>query len=528
MIPWSRKELLSGLQKIARQTASSNALCIFIDSLDEYEGQHEDLFNVLSNIAHASPIKLWVASRPCNVFEKALGKNQTPKLYLENLNRPYIELFVKNKLQNRADFQALALSGPYAAELASDIVERSKGVFLWVNLVVLLVKQGLVNEDRLVDLKRRVSAYPADLNDFFRHIMDSLQVQIARGFSVALAAKKPLSVVSFWYLDELELNPDVAITKQVDKLAVKNERLECFWMEEVRKMGARINGRFKRFLEIYVTYHGRLQRVLKKWTPSTFDVHYALCNIQLAEVKELHPKLAYSQTLARLTEGIFYSARQFEKFHHRSLSIVLEHLDHTITGYGHRLYPWENPEDGNLIIEAVMSNLAYFTSNRFEKDVISEETRLKRLQRMFNIMKYLTADGLHDPQSHIEVVGNPLDMILLLVEARPVTGYIPFRTVLLGLEFYDNGTILGILLCLCKSGLVDLEEFRELVAHVRRLTNLWNAKELEEMTRVASKATIGPALSKAQVGRFGKTKYTKEKGKLHRWLGKLKSGCSIS
>jgi hypothetical protein len=147
---------------------------------------------------------------------------------------------------------------------------------------------------------------------------------------------------------------------------------------------------------------------------------------------------------------------------------------------------------------------------------------------MFNIMKYLTADGLHDPQSHIEVVGNPLDMILLLVEARPVTGYIPFRTVLLGLEFYDNGTILGILLCLCKSGLVDLEEFRELVAHVRRLTNLWNAKELEEMTRVASKATIGPALSKAQVGRFGKTKYTKEKGKLHRWLGKLKSGCSIS
>lgn len=72
-------------------------------------------------------------------------------------------------------------------EIASDIVERSQSVFLLVRLVVHLVKPGLINEDRLVELKRRVSAYPAELNDFFKHIMDSLgpfyQAQIAIGFS---------------------------------------------------------------------------------------------------------------------------------------------------------------------------------------------------------------------------------------------------------------------------------------------------------------------------------------------------------
>jgi hypothetical protein len=549
--PWNRKELLNGLQKITRQTASSNAFCIFIDGLDEYEGEHEDLVNVLSNIVHASPIKLCVASRPWNVFEKALGTNQTRKLYLENLNRPDIELYVKNKLQDRADFRALALSSPDATELALDIVERSRGVFLWVYLVVLLVKQGLVNEDRLVDLKRRVSAYPADLNDFFKHIMDSLdpfyQAQIARGFSVALAAREPLSVVSFWYLDELELDPDVAITKQVDSLAVKNQRLERFWKEEARKMGARINGRFKGFLEIIVdrrdwetpsdalvdflhrTVRDFLitedcQRVLKEWTPSSFDVHYALCNIQLAEVKELHPKLAALSTLRRLTEGIFYSVQQFEKYHQKSLNTVLEHLDQSIKGYGPKMYPWEKREDDNFIIEAVMRNLTHFISNRFETDTISEETRLNSLEKIFDSMNRLTADDLREPESHIEVVGNPLDMIILLVETRPLTGYIPFRVVLLGLEFYDTGTILSILRCLCKSGLVDLEEFHELNAQVRRLTTLWNAKELEEMTRVASKAAVGPGLPQAQNGRSGKTKNTKEKGKLHRWLGKLKIG----
>jgi hypothetical protein len=50
--------------------------------------------------------------------------------------------------------------------------------------------------------------------------------------------------------------------------------------------------------------------------------------------------------------------------------------------------------------------------------------------------------------------------------------------------------ILSILRCLCKNGLVELEQFRKLTAQVRRLTTLWDAKELEEMTHVTRKATI--------------------------------------
>ncbi|KAF3396409.1 hypothetical protein F1880_007186 [Penicillium rolfsii] len=549
MGPWNRKELLKGLRKITRQMASSTAFCIFIDGLDEYQGEHEDLINVLSNIAHASPIKMCVASRPWNVFERALGTNQTRKLYLENLNRPDIELYVKNNLQDRADFQALALSNPDAAELASDIVERSKGVFLWVYLVVLLVKQGLVNEDRLVDLKRRVSAYPADLNDFFKHIMDSLdpiyQAQIARGFSVALAATNPLSVVSFWYLDELELDADMAITKQVDNVAVKSQRLERFWREEVRKMGARINGRFKGFLEIVKAQDWKTpseirvyflhrtvrdflatedcQRVLQEWTPSHFDVHFALCNIQLAEVKELHPKLEDPQTLARLTDGIFCSARQFEKYHQVSLNTVLDHLERAIAGYNPSLYPWGTPDDKNFIMHAVMSNLTHFISHRFETEIISEQERIKCLERMFHTLAGIFDDDLRDPPSQLEVVRNPLDMILLLVETRPLTGNIELLEVLSALELYDVGTIRGILRCLCKSGLVDLQEFRELTTQVRRLTSLWDAKELEEMTRLASESRTGSGLPQPRIGRFGKTKGTQEKGRLHRWLGKLKS-----
>jgi hypothetical protein len=492
----------------------------------------------------------------------------TRKLYLEKLNKPDIELFVKNQLQDRADFRALALASPDAAELASEIVQRSNGIFLWVYLVVLLVKQGLVNEDRLVDLKRRVSAYPVDLDSFFKHIMDSLdpiyQAQIARGFSVALAARKPLSVVSFWYLDELEQDASVAITKPVDDLSEKMKRMENFWTEEVRKMTVRLNGRFKGFLEIVVP-HGSgaqhrvpselkvdflhrtvrdflftedCQRVLKEWTPSDFDVHFALCNIQLAEAKELHLKLTEMECIIDLTDAIFHSARQFEICHQRSLNHVLEQLGSTLEVYGRGLSPWLDKqiapwckmEFKDFAVYAVMTNQTCFISNLFEANLISEKERLDYLQEIFMIAGKVYVEELHELPM-VNVVGNPLEMILILVETRPLSGYIPFSTVLGGLEFYDTTTILGILRPLCKHGLVELEEFRDAAAQVRRLTTLWDAKELEEMTRTARKVIKLP-LSEGQSKRTWRSHIrspeknisNKDKGKLHRLLERLKSG----
>lgn len=557
MISWSRQELFNGLQRITQQTALSTAFCIFIDGLDEYEGEHEDLVNILSNIAHTSPIKLCVASRPWNVFEKTLGTNKTRKLYLENLNRPDIELYVKNHLQDRTDFQALALYSRDAIGLVSDIVERSNGVFLWVYLVVLLVKQGLVNEDRLVDLKRRVNAYPADLNTFFKHIMDSLdpfyQAQIARGFSVMLAARQPLSVVSFWFLDELELDPNIAIAKKVDNESEKNKRLESFWKEEIRKMTTRLNGRFKGLLEIVWTHQWAspseikveflhrtvrdflvtedCQRVLKKWTPPSFDIHFAICNIILAEVKELHTQTSSSTVSKRLAETIFYSAQKVKECHQRSLNNILEHFERTIASYGDFMSPWNLLKTKSFLTYAVMTNLTGYISNRLKTNTITEQERLDCLQNIFSTARHYSADDLHGLPFQVEVVGKPLEMILILVETRPLEGNISFHVVLAGLELYQSATVLGILRCLCKNGLVELEDFRYLASQVRSLTTSWDTKELEELTRTARNKTPGPGISQKQVGltkrpntRPPHTRTSKERGRLKRWIEKLKSG----
>lgn len=249
---WTRGELLRGLRNLAQHNASSTAICIFIDGLDEYDGDHEDLLEVIQSFASSSIIKLCVASRPWPVFEEALGK--CPKLYLQDLNKPDIELFVKSNPVTRPDFQKLKLLNPEADELIREIVEKSKGVFLWVFLVVRSLRQGLLNSDRFVDLQRRLRTFPSDLNHFFEHILNDLdpiyRPQTARGFLAAMSARDVLSVTNFWNLDVEEANPNFALTLKVSD---SYEFREVEERTRVETMTKRINGRYKGLLEVTQT-----------------------------------------------------------------------------------------------------------------------------------------------------------------------------------------------------------------------------------------------------------------------------------
>jgi hypothetical protein len=133
---WTRQELLDAFRNLTQDNGSSTAFCIFVDGLDEYEGEHEELVQVIKIFAKNPNVKLCIASRPWNVFEAAFGDDPIRKLYLQDLNRPDIALYVKNKLEDRPDFQKLRWQNPEADELIKELMDKSQGVFLWVFLVV--------------------------------------------------------------------------------------------------------------------------------------------------------------------------------------------------------------------------------------------------------------------------------------------------------------------------------------------------------------------------------------------------------
>lgn len=111
-----------------------------------------------------SNVKLCIASRPWNVFESAFGNSSTRKVYLQNVNKPDIQLYVKNKLGDRADFIALRGRDPQADVIIKELIEKAQGVFLWVYLVVRSMIHGLQNFDRISDMQRRLRSFPDDLD----------------------------------------------------------------------------------------------------------------------------------------------------------------------------------------------------------------------------------------------------------------------------------------------------------------------------------------------------------------------------
>lgn len=77
-----------------------------------------------------------------------------------------------------------------------EIVDKSQGVFLWGFLVVKDLLQGVTNADPVPMLRERLKTIPAELEVYFKQILDSVEVRyqflMAMSFQSALAATEPL------------------------------------------------------------------------------------------------------------------------------------------------------------------------------------------------------------------------------------------------------------------------------------------------------------------------------------------------
>ncbi|KAF4545181.1 Small s protein [Lasiodiplodia theobromae] len=244
---WAYGELLEAFSHLAQQRRVAAKFCFFVDGLDEYEGDCEQLVRLLADLANKSPdFKICVSSRPWNVFKNAFGGEMFPKLHLEDLTRADIRAYVTDKLGENQLYRNLQVQQNSRNHFVEEIVSRANGVFLWVHLVVHSLLDGLRNEDRLSDLERRLQLLPTSLEGYFQHMWESLggayQRQAAETFSIKLAAERPLTLMTFSMLDEEE-----------DNFAVKWEthpmtHEELFHRHEVMKK--RLNARCKDLLEI--------------------------------------------------------------------------------------------------------------------------------------------------------------------------------------------------------------------------------------------------------------------------------------
>lgn len=241
---WKLSQLKNHLLRLEK-VSSNTKICFFIDGLDEYDGEHLDLIQVITKLAKIPSIKICVSSRRWPCFEDSFGAKIDCKLYLEDLTRDDIARFARDKMEEALQFQNYIRQSQEYLDLVAEITRKAQGVFLWVFLVVRSLRDGLTNGDGVHLLRERLDEIPSDLEEFFRKILLSVhniyRRQMAVTFQVALQAPGPINVLTYWLLEEeCRPNRNLCLRSRISKR-------DLISLEE--EMIRRLNGRYKGLLE---------------------------------------------------------------------------------------------------------------------------------------------------------------------------------------------------------------------------------------------------------------------------------------
>ncbi|KAJ6781664.1 hypothetical protein PWT90_01414 [Aphanocladium album] len=214
---WEKAELLQTFELLHKQRPSTR-FCFFIDGLDEYRGEPgvssgdkvpwhvSDIISVVEALSSLNYVKLCVSSRPWRAFEQAFGRLAHRKLYVNDENRGDIRLYIRDRFERSEAFSASSCDREELAALAEEMVNDSRGVFIWVFLAVESLLRGLSNEDRPTELRRRLNETPKTLNELFERMLSSVEdvyhEQAAQMLHVALHASSAMYVVVYSFIGD--------------------------------------------------------------------------------------------------------------------------------------------------------------------------------------------------------------------------------------------------------------------------------------------------------------------------------------
>ena len=135
---WTSRELLDTVLAIASESIFDVNVCIFVDALDEHDGNHRDLVSIIDALDQSKNnnffcLRLCLASRQENIFKDAFG--HCPNFQIHESTRGDIQKYTEGRIR-------YAVSGNLSGEshlalscLIEEVIEKAEGVFLWVRLV---------------------------------------------------------------------------------------------------------------------------------------------------------------------------------------------------------------------------------------------------------------------------------------------------------------------------------------------------------------------------------------------------------
>ncbi|RSL56715.1 hypothetical protein CEP53_006705 [Fusarium sp. AF-6] len=169
---WSDGDLERVLLTALEAKEVEQPVCIFIDGLDEYNGDDGDhgLMDRIQRLIKSDKVKLCVASRPEPRLLNRL--NKAPCLKLQDLTGPEMRVHIHKKFKERVPNTKLSVKELDA--LAYRLLWKAEGVFLWVHLAIQSVVRGIENEDTYDELMPRLEQLPNDLGGLYAEVWKGL------------------------------------------------------------------------------------------------------------------------------------------------------------------------------------------------------------------------------------------------------------------------------------------------------------------------------------------------------------------
>ena len=473
---WTSDELEEAFVTLEQQPMPGVRFCLFIDGLDEFEGNPNDIIEKLQSLVRSEGIKVCASSRPWTEFRAAFADGQCDgSLLLENHTKPDIDRFVRDILENSQAFTAAERRDSRYRTFIEAVIERAKGVFLWVYLVVKELLKGLGQRNKLEDLQKKLDTVPDDLEDYFRQIFDRVdkahRTESAKVFLITTYSVQPLSVVCYRYLEEEHRKPGYALQATVQK-STRDQLTQIAF--DVRD---RLNFLCKDLIEINevikdneIDYHvDFLHRTVKDFLMTTemhqlllrratdnhtkaWNVHKALCSVQLARAKSLpfESGIRYKlNVLFSIVDEVMFYAREVEVELRTPELELLEDLDRVITDYANAdmVYHWTNARDpptgayfnednhSNFLALAIQNRLVLYVKQKLDKTPrllhskpgrplldyalrpnLTTPTQLPHLVEFidFEMVRMLLGKGA-DPNQRVHIYGNVTIWALFLL-----------------------------------------------------------------------------------------------------------------
>ena len=272
---WTEQRLRATLQDLLSVGLGQCRLCVFIDGLDEFHGDHFTLLELISSFRENTKVKFCLSSRPYSPFKRELGSS--PMLRLQDLTEPDIRRYVSDKLE-RTPLKAswVSYSSSIIKEPVDAIIRKAEGVFLWVRLAVKDQLEGIKNGDDAEQLRERLHILPTEIEDVYVHMLHGIHK----------VYRKEVARYIQWVLDMEDARAlfEIALAehKRIDDIVLFSQKISTWDIcQHCKSVGERIAATCKGFLEV------REMKESEDWEADRFSQLLKIRNIPLEQHEEL-------------------------------------------------------------------------------------------------------------------------------------------------------------------------------------------------------------------------------------------------